>query len=242
MNETIKIMKDHTSIRKFNGMPLTDAEIDAIIESAMRGATAGNMMLYSLIDVRSKENLSKLAVWCDNQPFIESAAFALIVVVDYQKWHRFYELNGLDRSLGYDGPTPTDLVLGMQDAMIAAQNAVIAAESMGIGTCYIGDILEHKETVSAHFGLPDYTIPATLIVFGRYEHKPVLRKRFDKSYVVFSERYETLSDESIKAMFSEHFTSDGSVEAFYKRKHSAPFYKEMVRSIRAYFEPFFKGE
>jgi hypothetical protein len=90
--------------------------------------------------------------------------------------------------------------------------------------------------------LPAYTLPATLIVFGRYDHKPVLRKRFDKPYVVFRERYETLSDEAIKAMFADHFASDGSVEAFYKRKHSAPFYKEMVRSIRAYFEPFFKAK
>jgi hypothetical protein len=92
----------------------------------------------------------------------------------------------------------------------------------------------------AHFGLPDYTMPATLIVFGRYDHKPVLRKRFDKSFVVFPERYAALDDAAIKQMFAGHFDSDGSVAAFYNRKHSAPFYKEMVRSIRAYFEAFLK--
>lgn len=241
MNDTIQTILNHTSIRKFNDQVIEAAEADAIIEAAMRGASAGNMMLYSLIDIRSKETLEKLSHWCDDQPFIADAKLALLVVVDAYKWDLLYKANQLDALEGYDCPTAADLALGMQDAMIAAQNAVVAAESMGIGTCYIGDIMENKEIISDYFGLPKYTMPATLIVFGRYDHKPQLRPRFSKEFIVFKERYYALKEPEIQAMFKGQFEGDGSVRNFYKRKRASAFYAEMVRSIKAYAENFFKS-
>ncbi|WP_312811505.1 nitroreductase family protein [Sedimentibacter sp.] len=236
MNEVIELLKSHTSIRKFNETKITDEHVRHIVDSAMHGATAGNMMAYSIIKIRSKETLSKLAKSCDNQPFIESADLALLFVTDSYKWHRFFEQRNINEAFpDYKGPCISDFMLGIQDGMIAAQNAVIAAESLGIGTCYIGDIMENYEYHKELFNLPEYTMPITLIVMGNYDTKPQIRERFDKSCVVFDETYPTISEEFINNMFLKNESKDSDFAVkFYKRKIDAPFFKEMIRSIKKY--------
>ena len=236
MNEVIKLLKSHTSIRKFNERKITDEQMQLIIESAMQGATAGNMMAYSIIKIRSKDTLSKLAKSCDDQPFIANADLALLFVADNYKWHKFYEQRNISETfLDYTGPCISDFMLGVEDGMIAAQNAVIAAESLGIGTCYIGDIMENYEYHKELFNLPQYTMPIALVVMGNYDTKPQKRDRFDKSYVVFDEVYPTITEEFINDMFLKEESKDSEFAMkFYKRKMDAPFFKEMIRSIKMY--------
>lgn len=236
MNEVIKLLKSHTSIRKFNEIKITDEQIENIIESAMQGATAGNMMAYSIIKIRARDTLSKLAKSCDNQSFIEGADLALLFAADNYKWHKYYEQRKIsERFPDYSGPSVSDFMLGVEDGMIAAQNAVIAAESLGIGTCYIGDIMENYEYHKELFNLPKYTMPIALVVMGNYDYKPQIRERFDKSYVVFDEIYPPISEEFINNMFSKKEINDEDFGVkFYKRKMDAPFFKEMIRSIKLY--------
>src|SRR6056297_2480266 len=68
----------------------------------------------------------------------------------------------------FEAPQESDLFLACEDAMIAAQNAVIAAESLGIGSCYIGDILENYEYHKELLNLPDWAFPITMVAFGYY--------------------------------------------------------------------------
>jgi nitroreductase len=236
MNEVIKLLKSHTSIRKFNEKSITDEQIEHILESAMQGATAGNMMAYSIIKIRSKDTLSKLAKSCDNQPFIAGADLALLFVADNYKWHKLYEQRNIsDKFPDYKGPCISDFMLGVEDTMIAAQNAVIAAESLGIGTCYIGDIMENREYHKELFKLPQYTMPIALVVMGNYDVKAQKRERFEKSYVVFDETYPTITEKFINSMFLQEESKDkGFAEKFYKRKMDATFFKEMIRSIKLY--------
>ena len=236
MNEVIKLLKSHTSIRKFNERKIPDEQVQHIIKSAMQGATAGNMMAYSIIKIRSKDTLSKLAKSCDDQPFIANAGLALLFVADNYKWHKFYEQRNISETfLDYKGPCISDFMLGLEDGMIAAQNAVIAAESLGIGTCYIGDIMENYEYHKELFNLPKYTMPIALVVMGNYDTKPQKRDRFDKSYVVFDEVYPTITEEFINDMFLKEESKDSEFAIkFYKRKMDAPFFKEMIRSIKMY--------
>ena len=102
--------------------------------AAIQAPTAGNMTLYSIIDIQDQAIKEKLAKTCDNQPFIAKAPLVLIFVADYQKWYDIYthydkDIQPLEES---------DLILALEDCMIAAQNAVVAAWSLGIGSCYIG--------------------------------------------------------------------------------------------------------
>lgn len=238
MNEVIKLLKSHTSIRKFNETKITDEQIQNIIEAAMQGATAGNMMAYSIIKIQSMDTLSKLAKSCDDQPFISDADLALLFVADNYKWHKFYEQRNISKTFtDYLGPCISDFMLGVEDAMIAAQNAVIAAESLNIGTCYIGDIMENYEYHKELFNLPEYTMPIALVVMGNFDTKPQIRDRFDKSCIVFDEAYPTITEEFINNMFLKEESKDTDFAIkFYKRKMDAPFFKEMIRSINLYIK------
>lgn len=238
MNETIEILKSHTSIRNFNDKPITLEEETAILEAALRGASAGNMMYYSIIKIKSKETLKKLAKSCDDQPFIEKADLALLFVVDNYKWHRYFEQREIPKDFpDYAGPHLGNFMLGIQDMMIAAQNAVIAAESLGLGTCYIGDIMEHYEYHKELFNLPDYAMAAALVVIGNYDYKPQLRDRFHPSFIVFDERYPDIEESFIDDMFAKEEEGDEAfAHKFYKRKIDSDFFREMKRSLGLYLE------
>jgi nitroreductase len=142
MNETLKLIKNRKSVRTYTEKEISRDFKDKIIHAAMRAPTAGNMMLYSMIEVENQDIKNKLSVSCDNQPFIAKAPFVLLFLADYQRWNDFFIESGVQKMRT---PEEGDLILACCDALIAAQNSVIAAESMGIGSCYIGDILENYE-------------------------------------------------------------------------------------------------
>ena len=141
----------------------------------MRAPTAGNMMLYSIIEIEDQALKDRLAVTCDDQPFIAQAPWVLLFVADFQKWMDLFAACGCDELPGVPhGVTPGlgDLLMACNDALIAAQNAVVAAESLGIGSCYIGDIMELGETHAELLQLPRYTFPAAMLCFGRPKVTP----------------------------------------------------------------------
>lgn len=253
---TIDLMKQRTSIRKFNEKSIEASHMQDILDAAIQAPTAGNMMMYSIIKIKDKSTLEKLSVSCDNQPFIKTADTALIFVVDLYKWHRYFMLNGVKEyaertGRTYNGPTIADAVLGINDAFCAAENAVIAAEAHGIGSCYIGDIMEQFEYHRELLNLPEYVFPAGMLVFGHYDKPLKPRNRFDQAYVVFDESYRPLDEMEIKSMFSkqdERFNPDISPEIenfaqqFYNRKIGSDFFKEMNRSLDIIFKMFERSE
>jgi nitroreductase len=196
MNPTIELMNARCSTRVYSDEPITAEEKQAILHTAMRAPTAGNMMLYSIIQVEEQTLKDRLAVTCDDQPFIAKAPWVLLFVADSQKWTDLFahskvrEVQGCEHreTLGAG-----DLLLACSDALIAAQNAVIAAESLGIGSCYIGDILSNGEEHARLFDLPEHTLPIALLCFGRPKaHRaPVGRQ---EEHVVMRDRYHRLSD------------------------------------------------
>src|SRR5665648_29342 len=148
MNETLALIEGRCSTRVFAPAPVTDDEKAAILHAALRAPTGGNMQLYSIIQVEDQALKDRLAVTCDDQPFIAKAPWVLIFVADLQRWVDLFAASGVERLEGVTHrmtPGVGDLLLACSDALIAAQNAVIAAESLGIGSCYIGDILENGE-------------------------------------------------------------------------------------------------
>ena len=149
MNETLRLLDERCSTRAYDPTPLTDEEKRAVLHAAMRAPTAGNLMLYSIIEIEDQALKDRLAVTCDDQPFIARAPWVLLFVADFQKWMDLFAACGCDELPGVPhGVTPGlgDLLMACNDAVIAAQNAVVAAESLGIGSCYIGDIMELGET------------------------------------------------------------------------------------------------
>ncbi len=248
MNSTIEILKNRSSLRKYDPKPILDEHLDTILEGAMRAPTAGNMMPYSIIVIKDEVMKEKLSHTCDEQPFIGSAPVVLVFVADYQKWFDFYRINDVENfckenEREYLGPTEASLFLALEDALIASENAVIAAESLGIGSCYIGDILEKFEEHKALLQLPQYAFPVAMLTLGYYPlgHHKTLRGRFDKKYVVFNETYKQLPDDEIKLMYSHleknfsianNYHAKNYAQLHYAYKTNSDFSEEMTRSIK----------
>jgi len=246
MNSTLEIMERRRSQRAYQDKPLSQEEKDAILQATLRAPTAGNMMLYSIIEVEDQALKDRLAVTCDDQPFIARAPYVLLFLADYQRWWDYFlhcEVERRCKELGrpYRTPQTGDLLLACCDALIAAHQAVIAAESLGIGSCYIGDILENYETHRQLFDLPPYALPVTLVCFGYPAGEGPKRRteRFEREYVVYKNAYRRLSGAEMEAMFASR-SAGGSFGAeaenvgqmLYLRKFVADFSIEMSRSVK----------
>ena len=250
MNPTIELIMHRRSTRAYDPAPLTQDEKDTILQAAMRAPTAGAMMLYTIIEVEDQSTKKKLAVTCDHQPFIAKAPYILLFLADYQRWMDLYEAAGCEaraKELGITPRTPAegDLVLAMMDALIAAQTAALAAESLGIGSCYIGDIIENAEAHRRMFDLPRYTFPAALLCFGKPAAPPKepLVHRFERKFIVHRDTYRRFSKAELNEMhlpFGKRSFASGEfangalnvVQANYLRKFTADFSVEMTRSAR----------
>lgn len=250
MNDTIRTIMRRASVRSFESKPLAPEHEEAILAAALRAPTAGNMMLYTILRVKDAETRKKLAVTCDNQPFIAEAPLTLIFLADFTRWAALFQASGSlelaqERGIDWSGPSAGDFLLCCCDAVIAAENAVIAAESLGIGSCYIGDIMEQYETHRALFNLPPQAFPITMLCLGYPKNgkKPALRSRFDAGYVVHDETYRHFTSQELLRMVERE---DGHVQdsiqgvepaeyvrRFFVRKQGAEFAREMARSVSA---------
>lgn len=249
MNQTIKELFDRKSVRVYLDKPIELEKKQLILDAAIQAPTAGNMTLYSIIDVQDQALKDKLAKTCDNQPFIAKAPLVLIFVADYQKWYdafKYYHPEDQVRSPSYG-----DFLLAYSDALIAAQNAVVAAESMGIGSCFIGDIVEQYEVHRELLNLEQYTAPVGMVVFGyptKQQQRRIKPARFDAKYVVSVDKYKKFDNETLVQMFDDRALlakrSSGQVlvDDIYNRKWTNPFIEEMTRSSKLWFEQWGKDD
>ena len=235
-NVVLKQLRERTSVRAFAQRPVPQEVKDAVIGAAFEAPTAGDMMFYTIIDVTDQAVKEQLAVLCDHQPFIAKAPLVLTFVADCDRWYRTYQAAGLT----VRQPGPGDLVLACADAVIAAQNTVVAAQALGLGSCYIGDILENCDAVRQLLGLPEFAMPAVLVVYGyptqqqRDRPKPA---RFARSHIVHENTYRPMDADELLGMYAERGDRE-SIDALCKRKYLSAFSLEMNRSVAQYLERF----
>lgn len=242
MNQTIKELFDRRSVRVYTDRKIPAEEKQLILQAAFQAPTAGDQQLYTIIDVTDPEMKQKLAVSCDNQPFIASGEMVLVFLADCRKWYDSFR----DADCEPREPGTGDFLLAVCDTLIAAQNAVVAAESLGIGSCYIGDIMEQYEYHRDLFHLPDYVFPAAMLVFGYPTEQQLARKkppRAKPEYVVYENAYPEWTPEQRKALMSTYAGSreyQDWITAFCKRKYNSDFSREMTRSVEAFLKQFHK--
>jgi nitroreductase len=245
-------------MRAYEDRPIPEDVRLAILSATLRAPTAGNMMLYTIIEVTDQATKEKLVETCDNQPFIATAPWVLLFLADYQRWYDFFEVSQVEAYCLEQGepmlkPREGDLMLACCDALIAAQTAVIAAESFGLGSCYIGDILENYEIHQEMFSLPRYAVPIAMLCFGYPAQKHLAREqtsRFDQEFVVHQDHYKRLGQDGYERMFAQRvagLSESGSTStniglALYKRKFSAAYAEEMRRSVRVMLDNWIEGK
>ena len=245
MKEVLKQIKGRKSVRVFEEKTIETEIKKEILNAAFQAPTAGAMMLYSILDITNSGLKEKLAVACDNQPFIAKAPLVLIFLADFQRWYDAFCLTDIKPRKPGEG----DILLACADAIIAAQNTVVAAEAFGVGSCYIGDIIEHCEDIRELLELPDYVMPAAMLVYGYpVESQKTRRKpeRFEEQYIVYENKYRRLSEEEHMEMQDLRNKKNGfidkdiiqDIKALCNRKYMSDFSLEMNRSAGEYLKKF----
>ena len=243
-NEVVKNLFERKSVRIFEDRPISPEDRLTILQAACQAPTAGNQQLYTILEITEPALKKRLSVTCDNQPFIADAPLVLLFCADCQKWYDAYRYAGCTPR----HPSAGDLMLAVEDSSLAAQHAVTAAWSLGIGSCYIGDIMEHCELHRELFQLPPYVFPAVMLVLGyptarqRERTKPA---RCPLDSIVMENTYRKMDRDALYQMFS-HKSGQQSYEdwmsAFCNRKYNSDFSREMGRSVREYLKEFLSSD
>jgi nitroreductase/FMN reductase (NADPH)/FMN reductase [NAD(P)H] len=242
MNQTLQQLKERKSVRAFTDREITAEEKSAVLEAAVNAPTAGNQQLYTILDITDRALKERLAVTCDNQPFIADAKMVLIFCADCKKWYDAFVAAGCQPRT----PGAGDLLLAVSDANIAAQNAVVAAHSLGIGSCYIGDIMENIEAHREALALPPWVFPAAMLVFGfptQQQQERTKPQRVPMEHIVHQNGYRTMDAEELRAMFEGKRgvrSYEDWMQAFCERKFNSDFAREMSRSVEEYLKDFRK--
>jgi FMN reductase (NADPH) len=252
MNETISLINNRKSLRTYADKYVSRDIKDEIIHAAMRAPSAGNMMLYSILEVEDQTKKEQLVESCDHQPFIARSPFVLIFLADYQRTFDHFLHSGIKDYCSREGrtlrkPGEGDFLLACNDALIAAQNTVVAAESLGLGSCYIGDIMENFEIHREMFNLPDYVFPITMICYGYPKpeyasQEPLIR--FGQEFVHFKDSYKRLDADNFTRMYDPFEkklfkgvkyknNAENLGQHMYARKFDSDFTREMSRSVKA---------
>ena len=234
MNETLRQLHQRKSVRVYTDQPVTQQVKTAILEAAIQAPTAGNMALYTILDITDPAKKAALAESCDHQPFIAEAPLVLIFCADYHRWYELFcqQVDTVRK------PGLGDLFLAQSDALIAAQNAVVAAQSLGLGSCYIGDILENYEFHRELLNLPEYVVPAAMVCFGYPTAQQLSRPkppRHSVSDLVHENGYDLEKSAAMEKMLEKQQGKSGDDLAGYvhrlcQRKWNSDFSREMSRS------------
>ncbi len=243
MNETIRQLFERKSMRVFTDREISPEDKALILEAATQAPTAGNQQLYTILDITDQELKNQLAESCDHQPFIAKGKMVLVFCADCQKWYDAF----LEAGCEPRGPSVGDLLLAVSDTNIAAQNAVVAAQSLGIGSCYIGDIMENCEIHREILNLPPYVFPAAMLVFGYPTDQQLRREkpaRVSMKHVVHENGYRPMDGGELREMFAQRCGRESYEDwmtAFCNRKYNSEFSREMGRSVEEYLKAF-RGE
>ena len=194
MTETIKLMKAHTSVRRFKEQEIPQEDLNTILSAGQMASSWKNFQSYSVIVVRSQEKKDALFELVPQEAIRQSAAF-LLFVGDLNRAEKGARLHtDVFQPQGVEG-----LLITSVDAALAGQNALLAAESLGYGGVIIGLVRYKSVELAELFKLPDYTYPVFGIALGVPNQKHDVKPRLPLENVVFEEEYQEQSTEVIEA-------------------------------------------
>ena len=199
MNATIQNLLSHRSIRHYQDKDISDEMLNNILTAASRGATTGNMQLYSIIVNKDKNIKQQLAPLHFNQPAVIEAPVVLTFCADFNRFIKWCDL----RQAQHGFNNMQCYTWAVVDAVIAAQNAVIAAESMGLGTCYMGTVTYNVKPLCKLYQLPKHVVPVACVTIGYPAEQPDLTDRLPLKAVIHQERYHDYSDNDINDIYHE---------------------------------------
>jgi nitroreductase len=186
MNDVIALLKSHRSIRKFTAQPVSDEWIRQIVGCGQAAATSSNIQATTVIRVRDAGKRARIAELAGGQSYVAEAGAFLVFCADLHRARLACELQG-----GTFVPGMTEhFIIATADAALAAQNCAVAAESLGLGICYIGAIRNDPQAVTELLELPESVYPLFGMCLGFPGQDPQVKPRLPLSVVLKEDTYQ----------------------------------------------------
>ena len=195
----IDILLQHRTIRKYSDQPVDDHLLKLILEAGCRASTTGNMQVYSIVVTRDNAMKEKLAPLHFNQPMVKTAPVVLTFCADFNRFNQWCEAR--QANPGYDNFL--SFTTAAIDALLVAQNVAVAAESQGLGICYLGTTTYMAHQLIELLQLPKGVVPVTTITMGWPDGMPEQIDRLPLEAVVHYETYTDFTPERLDAIYRE---------------------------------------
>lgn len=212
MNTMIETILNHRSIRKYEDRPLTKEQIEVIVKSAQAAATSSYVQAYTIIGITDQEKKKQLAHLVGNQPYVEKNGHLLVFCADLYRHQVVAEMENVDITDSLE--RTENFMIAVIDAALAAQNAALAAESMGLGICYIGGLRNQLVEVSKLLNIPKHVIPLFAMTIGYPLHESSKKPRLPFAHVYHENGYQT-NKELLKERLHDY---NQTIQQYYKER------------------------
>ncbi len=237
-NETVRLLMERSSCRSYTDQKISPEVMRLVLEAGIHSPTGGNLQPYSIIKIENKEANKKLESLCGEQPWVGNAAANLLFCIDWRRSQRWAELECAPY-------TATDSFrhfwISFQDTIIAAQNICTAADALGLGSVYIGTVVDRLKEVRDLCELPKGVFPVVLLCLGYPTRRPAPKKKLGVSAVVHDEVYRDMEDRELLDAFEKKYpnaTGDitdermETIEKVCREVHGAEFAEKCLKTIR----------
>ncbi len=191
MNEIIQLLRSHKSIRKFKEAKVEEEKIKTIIEVAQCASTSSFLQGYTIIKVNDENAKKEIAKLSGDQTYIEKCPVFLVFCADLNRLNLAGKMNNIEIENGYT----ESFIIATVDAALVAQNAMIGAESMGLGGVYIGGIRNNIEEICKILSIPKNVYPVFGMCLGYPDHDPEVKPRLPLEVIFKEDQYTVEGDE-----------------------------------------------
>lgn len=197
MDDILKFLNSHGSVRKFTDQPITVEDEETIIKTAQRSPTSSNLQAYSIIGIRNQKTKEKFAVLSGNQDHIKNCSLFLIFCADL---HRLALINK-QKGYPFHGEYTEMFIIATGDSTLVAGRALMAAQALGLGGVMVGAIHNDPEKVSQLLALPEFVFPVMGMSLGYPVAPPKIKPRLPMKAIYHQEKY---NDNNIEIYLHEY--------------------------------------
>jgi nitroreductase len=199
MGDIGDILLGRKTIRKYSSEAVDDKLLNELIRMACRASTTGNMQLYSIIVTRDEQMKSAMAPIHFNQKMVTEAPVVLTFCADFNRFIKWCRLRNAEP--GYYNFL--SFFTAAIDALLVAQTLCIAAESKGLGICYLGTVTYNANKLIDLLRLPRGVVPVATVTLGWPAENPEQVDRLPIDAIIHNEKYTDYSDKDIDRIYSE---------------------------------------
>lgn len=202
MNAIIEHLKSHRSIRKYKDQDVNDEDIETILNAGLFASSSGNMQSYSIIVTKDKAVRERMLKAHFDQSMLMDAPVFITFCADFNRMRLWLEDSGAPQNFD----NFMSFMIATIDATLASQNVAIAAESMGLGVCYMGTTLASCDEIGEILGCPNHVVPVVGFSLGYPDEAPLERTRLPLKGLVHKETYQNYSLENIREIYRQRET------------------------------------